>query len=263
MGFLAGKRILITGLLSNRSIAYGIARAMQREGAELAFTYVNERFKERVGKLAAEFGTELVLPCDVQEDAQIESLFMELGKHWDGLDGLVHSIAFAPTEALEGDFLDGLSREAFRVSQEVSAYSFPALAKAARPLMKGRKGALLTLSYLGAVRTMPNYNIMGLAKASLESSVRYLAVCLGPEGTRVNAISAGPIKTLAASGIGSFGKLLAFNERNAPLRRNVTIDEVGNVAAFLCSELASGVTGEVMYVDAGFNTTALGNSEQA
>lgn len=262
MGFLAGKRILITGLLSNRSIAYGIARAMKREGAELAFTYVNDRFKERVAKLAAEFGSNLVLPCDVQEDAQIESVFAELSQHWDGLDGLVHSIAFAPNEALEGDFLDGLSREAFRVSQEVSAYSFPALARAARPMMKGRNGALLTLSYLGAVRTMPNYNIMGLAKASLEASVRYLAVCLGPEGTRVNAISAGPIKTLAASGIGSFGKLLAFNEHNAPLRRNVTIDEVGNVAAFLCSDLASGVTGEVTYVDGGFNTTALGNPDQ-
>lgn len=263
MGFLAGKRILVTGLLSNRSIAYGIARAMQREGAELAFTYVNDRFKERVAKLAAEFGSNLVLPCDVQEDAQIESVFAELSRHWDGLDGLVHSIAFAPNEALEGDFLDGLSREGFRVSQEVSAYSFPALAKAARPMMKGRNGALLTLSYLGAVRTMPNYNIMGLAKASLEASVRYLAVCLGPEGTRVNAISAGPIKTLAASGIGSFGKLLAFNEHNAPLRRNVTIDEVGNVAAFLCSDLASGITGEITYVDGGFNTTALGNPDQA
>lgn len=262
MSFLAGKRVLITGLLSNRSIAYGIARAMHREGAALAFTYVTDRFKDRVCKLAAEFGSELVLPCDVQEDDQISALFVELGKHWDGLDGLVHSIAFAPNEALEGDFLDGLTREAFRISQEVSAYSFPALAKAARPMMKGRNGALLTLSYLGAVRTMPNYNIMGLAKASLEASVRYLAVCLGPEGTRANAISAGPIKTLAASGIGSFGKLLAFNEHNAPLRRNVTIEEVGNAAAFLCSDLASGITGEVMYVDGGFNTTALGNPEQ-
>lgn len=261
MGFLAGKRILITGLLSNRSIAYGVARAMHREGAELAFTYVNDRFKDRVCKLASEFGSELILPCDVQEDEQMDALFLDLAKHWDGLDGLVHSIAFAPNEALEGDFLEGLSREAFRISQEVSAYSFPALAKAARPLMKGRNGALLCMSYLGAVRTMPNYNIMGLAKASLEASVRYLAVCLGPEGTRANAISAGPIKTLAASGIGSFGKLLAFNEHNAPLRRNVTIDEVGNAAAFLCSDLASGVTGEIMYVDAGFNTTALGNPE--
>ncbi|THF63381.1 enoyl-ACP reductase FabI [Pseudothauera rhizosphaerae] len=262
MGFLAGKRILITGLLSNRSIAYGIAKAMHREGAELAFTYQNERFLERVAKMAADFGSELILPCDVQNDAEITALFEQLGQKWDGLDGLVHSIAYAPTDALEGDFLDGFSREAFRVSQDVSAYSFPALAKAARPLMKGRNGALLTLTYLGAVRTMPNYNIMGLAKASLEASVRYLAVCLGPEGTRVNAISAGPIKTLAASGIGSFGKLLAFNEHNAPLRRNVTIEEVGNAAAFMCSDLASGVTGEIMYVDGGFNTTALGNPDQ-
>ncbi|AVR88628.1 enoyl-ACP reductase FabI [Thauera aromatica] len=260
MGFLAGKRILITGLLSNRSIAFGIAKAMHREGAELAFTYQNERFRDRVAKMASEFGSELIFPLDVQDDAQLNELFEQLGRHWDGLDGLVHSIAFAPSEALEGDFLDGLTREAFRISQEVSTYSFPALAKAARPLMKGRNGALLTLSYLGAVRTMPNYNIMGLAKASLEASVRYLAVTLGPEGTRANAISAGPIKTLAASGIGSFGKLLSFNEHNAPLRRNVTIEEVGNAAAFLCSDLASGITGEVMYVDGGFNTTALGNA---
>ncbi|HJV27716.1 MAG TPA: SDR family oxidoreductase [Aromatoleum sp.] len=261
MGFLAGKRILITGLLSNRSISYGIAKAMHREGAELAFTYQNERFQERVAKMAAEFGSELIFACDVQNDAEITALFEQLAQKWDGLDGLVHSIAFAPSDALEGDFLDGFSRDAFRISQEISAASFPLLAKAARPLMKGRNGAMLTLSYLGAVRTMPNYNIMGLAKASLEASVRYLAVCLGPEGTRVNAISAGPIKTLAASGIGSFSKLLSFNEHNAPLRRNVTIDEVGNAAAFLCSDLASGMTGEVMYVDGGFNTTALGNAE--
>ncbi len=261
MAFLAGKRILITGLLSNRSIAYGIAKAMHREGAELAFTYQNERFQERVTKMAAEFGSSLLFPLDVQDDAQITGLFEQLGQHWDGLDGLVHSIAYAPSDSLEGDFLDGLSREAFRLSQEVSAYSFPALAKAARPLMKGRNGALLTLSYLGAERAMPNYNIMGLAKASLEASVRYLAVTLGPEGTRVNAVSAGPIKTLAASGIGSFGKLLAFNEHNAPLRRSISIDEVGNAAAFLCSDLASGITGEIMYVDGGFNITALGNPE--
>ncbi|MBW7859721.1 MAG: SDR family oxidoreductase [Rhodocyclaceae bacterium] len=262
MGFLAGKRILITGLLSNRSISYGIARAMRRQGAELAFTYQNERFKERVAKMAAEFESELVFACDVQNDAEITTLFENIGKEWGYLDGFVHSIAYAPTEALEGDFLDAFSRDAFRISQDISAASFPLMAKAARPLMQGRNGAMLTMSYLGAVRTMPNYNIMGLAKASLEASVRYLAVCLGPEGTRVNAISAGPIKTLAASGIGSFGKLLSFNERNAPLRRNVTIDEVGNAAAFLCSDLASGVTGEVMYVDGGFNTTALGNSDQ-
>lgn len=261
MGFLAGKRVLITGLLSNRSIAYGIAGAMHREGAELAFTYQNDRVRDRVLKLAADFGSELVLPCDVQDDHNIAQLFDALATRWDGLDVLVHSIAFAPTESLEGDFLDGFTREAFRVSQDISAASFPLLAKAARPMMQGRNGSMLTLSYLGAVRTMPNYNIMGLAKASLEASVRYLAVCLGPEGIRVNAISAGPIKTLAAAGIGSFGKLLAFNERNAPLRRNVTIEEVGNAAAFLSSDLASGVTGEIMYVDCGFNTTALGNPD--
>ena len=260
MGFLAGKRILITGLLSNRSIAYGIAKAMHREGAELAFTYQNERFKDRVAKLASDFDSTLLFPLDVQDDAEITALFEQLGQHWDGLDSLVHSIAFAPGEALEGDFLDGLTREAFRISQEVSTYSFPALVKAARPMMQGRNGSVLTLSYLGAVRTMPNYNIMGLAKASLEASVRYLAVTLGPEGIRANAISAGPIKTLAASGIGSFGKLLAFNEHNAPLRRNVTIEEVGNAAAFMCSDLASGITGEIMYVDGGFNTTALGHA---
>ena len=260
MGFLAGKRILITGLLSNRSIAYGIAKAMHREGAELAFTYQNERFKDRVAKLASDFDSTLIFPLDVQDDAEITALFEQLGQHWDGLDSLVHSIAFAPGEALEGDFLDGLTRQAFRISQEVSTYSFPALVKAARPMMQGRNGSVLTLSYLGAVRTMPNYNIMGLAKASLEASVRYLAVTLGPEGIRANAISAGPIKTLAASGIGSFGKLLAFNEHNAPLRRNVTIEEVGNAAAFMCSDLASGITGEIMYVDGGFNTTALGNA---
>lgn len=263
MGFLAGKRVLITGLLSNRSIAYGIAKAMHREGAELAFTYQNERVKDRVEKLATDFDSAIVLPCDVQDDQNIEQLFSMLATHWDGLDVLVHSIAFAPTEALEGDFLDGFTRDAFRISQDISAASFPLLAKAARRMMQGRNGAMLTLSYLGAVRTMPNYNIMGLAKASLEASVRYLAVCLGPEGIRVNAISAGPIKTLAAAGIGSFGKLLAFNERNAPLRRNVTIEEVGNAAAFLSSDLASGVTGEIMYVDCGFNTTALGNPDQA
>ena len=260
MGFLAGKRILITGLLSNRSIAYGIAKAMHREGAELAFTYQNDRFKDRVAKLASDFDSTLLFPLDVQDDAQITDLFQQINQHWDGLDSLVHSIAFAPGEALEGDFLDGLTREAFRISQEVSTYSFPALVKAARPMMQGRNGSVLTLSYLGAVRTMPNYNIMGLAKASLEASVRYLAVTLGPEGIRANAISAGPIKTLAASGIGSFGKLLAFNEHNAPLRRNVTIEEVGNAAAFMCSDLASGITGEIMYVDGGFNTTALGNA---
>ncbi len=261
MGFLSGKRMLVTGLLSNRSIAYGIAQALHREGAELAFTYQSERVHERVAKLANGFGSALILPCDVQQDAQIDDLFSQLGDEWNGVDSVIHSIAFAPTNALEGDFLNGLSRDAFRISQEISAYSFPALAKAARPLMQGRNGSLLTLTYLGAVRTMPNYNVMGLAKASLEASVRYLSVCLGPEGTRVNAISAGPIKTLAAAGIGNFGKLLAFNEHNAPLRRSVTIEEVGNAAAFMCSDLASAITGEIMYVDCGFNITALGNPD--
>ena len=260
MGFLTGKRALITGIASERSIASGIAEAMHREGAELAFTYQNDKLKSRVEKAAQQYGSDIVLPLDVADDAQIAECFAKLGERWDGLDILVHAIAFAPREAISGQFLDGLTRENFALAHDVSAYSLAALAKAARPMMTGRKGSLLTLSYLGAVRTMPNYNIMGLAKASLEASVRYLAVTLGPEGIRANAISAGPIKTLAASGIGSFGKLLAFNEHNAPLRRNVTIEEVGNAAAFLCSDLASGVTGEVMYVDGGFNTTALGNA---
>lgn len=261
MGFLAGKRILICGLLSNRSIAYGVAKAMHREGAELAFTYQNERFHGRVAEMAREFDSDKIYPCDVQDDAQIEALFKSIGETWDGLDGIVHSIAFAPGEALKGNFLDGFSREAFRTAHEISSYSFAALAKAARSLMQGRNASLVTLSYLGAVRTMPNYNVMGLAKASLEAAVRYMAAALGPEGTRVNAVSAGPIRTLAASGIGNFGKLLAFNERNSPLRRNVTIDEVGNAVAFMCSDLASGISGEIMYVDGGFNTVAIGNDE--
>jgi enoyl-[acyl-carrier protein] reductase I len=262
MGFLAGKRILITGLLSNRSIAYGIAKACQREGARLAFTYQNDRFKDRVAKFAEELGSKLVFPCDVADDAQITALFEELSNGWEGLDGLVHSIAFAPNEAIEGDFLDGISRESFRIAHDVSSYSYPALAKAARPmLLRGNNPALLALSYLGAERTMPNYNTMGLAKASLEAATRYLAFCLGPQGIRANAISAGPIKTLAASGIGNFGKLLAYNAHHAPLRRNVTIEEVGNAAAFMLSDLASGITGEIMYVDGGLNTTALGNPD--
>jgi len=262
MGFLAGKRILITGLLSNRSIAYGIAKACHREGAVLAFTYQNERFKDRVAKFANEFDSTLVYPCDVAEDADIDNLFVEIAKEWDGMEGLVHSVAFAPSEAIEGDFLDGITREGFRIAHDISSYSFPALAKAARPLLlKGNNASLLALSYLGAERTMPNYNTMGLAKASLEAATRYLAFCLGPQGIRANALSAGPIKTLAASGIGNFGKLLSYNSHHAPLRRNVTIEEVGNAAAFMLSDLASGITGEVLYVDGGMNTTALGNAE--
>lgn len=253
MGFLAGRKLLITGLLSNRSIAYGIARAAKREGAELAFTYVGERFRERVSDLAREFDAAAVLPCDVADDAQISGLFESLGRQWDGLDGLVHAIAFAQREAISGELTDGLSRAAFREALEISAYSFPALAKAALPMMQGRNAALLTLSYLGAVRVVPHYNTMGLAKASLEASVRYLAADLGPRGIRVNAISAGPIKTLAAAGISGFGKILKFVEENAPLRRNVSIDDVGNAAAFLLSDLSAGITGEVMYVDSGFS----------
>ena len=262
MGFLADKRVLITGLLSKYSIAYGIAKACHREGARLAFTYQNERFQDRLANFAAEFGSSLIFPCDVTEDAQIEKLFADLATHWDGLDGLVHSIGFAPTVAIKGDFLDGLSREAFCTAHDISSYSYPALAKAARPLLrKGKHPALLTLTYLGADRTMPNYNTMGLAKASLEAATRYLAFCLGPQGIRANAISAGPIKTLAASAIGEFGKLLAYNAHHAPLRRNVTIEEVGNAAAFLLSDLASGITGEILYVDGGLNTTALGTTD--
>jgi enoyl-[acyl-carrier protein] reductase I len=254
MGFLTGKRILITGVISDRSIAYGIAKCCHEQGAELAFTYVGERFKERVTQYAAQFGTNIVLPCDVADDDQIDGVFKDLASEWDGLDGLVHSIGFAPREAISGELLDGLSREAFRIAHDISAYSFPAMAKAALPMMKDRQGALLTLTYLGAERVVKNYNTMGLAKASLEASVRYLASNLGPLGLRVNGISAGPIKTLAAAGIKDFNSILRFVEANAPLRRNVTIEDVGNVAAFLLSDLANGVTGEITHVDSGFST---------
>ena len=255
MGFLTGKRLLITGVLSNRSIAYGIARACRREGADLAFSYQGERFKDRVSEFAAEFGSALVFDCDVADDAQIDAMFGQLGAAWPEFDGFVHSIGYAPKESIAGDFLDGLSREAFRIAHDISSYSFPALAKAAAPRLRPG-AALLTLTYLGALRSMPSYNTMGLAKASLEASVRYLAAALGPKGVRVNAISAGPIKTLAASGIKGFGKMLEASARS-PLGRNVTIDDVGNVAAFLLSDLAAGVTSEITYVDGGFSQTAL------
>jgi enoyl-[acyl-carrier protein] reductase I len=261
MGFLAGKKILVTGVLSNRSIAYGIAKAARREGAELALTYQNERFKDRVAEMAGELGSTIALPCEVTSDAEITVLFNRLKEHWPHLDGVVHAIAFAPREAIAGDFLDGLSREAFAQAHDISAYSFPALAKAALPMMQGRQGSLVTLTYLGAERVVPNYNTMGLAKASLEASVRYLAASLGPKGIRVNGISAGPIKTLAAAGIAGFGKILKFVEEHAPLRRNVTTEEVGNVAAFLLSDLASAVTGEIVYVDSGFSHVVAGIGE--
>jgi enoyl-[acyl-carrier protein] reductase I len=260
MGFLAGKRLLITGLLSNRSIAYGVARACRAQGAELAFSYVGERFRDRITEFAHEFDSELVFECDVGDDAQIESMFKQLAEHWPQFDGFVHSIGYAPREAIGGDFLDGLSREAFRIAHDISAYSFPALAKAALPMLKP-DAALLTMSYLGAVRAVPNYNTMGLAKASLEASVRYLAASLGPRGIRVNGISAGPIKTLAASGVKDFGKLLGLVAGSAPLGRNVTIEEVGNVAAFLLSNLASGVTAEITYVDGGFSQAMVRGDE--
>jgi enoyl-[acyl-carrier protein] reductase I len=260
MGFLAGKRFLITGVLSNRSIAYGIAKACHREGAELAFSYQGERFKERVSEFAAEFNSKLVYDCDVASDEQIDALFSQLGDVWPEFDGLVHSIGFAPRESIAGDFLEGLSRESFRIAHDISSYSFPALAKAAAPRLR-RGGALLTLSYLGAVRSMPSYNTMGLAKASLEASVRYLAASLGPKGVRVNGISAGPIKTLAASGIKGFGKMLEMTS-HSPLGRNVTIDDVGNVAAFMLSDLAAGITSEITYVDGGFSQTALAGMEE-
>ena len=260
MGFLTGKKLLITGVLSNRSIAYGIARACHAQGAELAFSYVGERFKDRITEFAADFGSSLVFDCDVGDDAQIEKLFKDLSVHWPRFDGFVHAIGFAPREAIAGDFLDGLSREAFKIAHDISAYSFPAMAKAALPMLND-KSALLTLTYLGAVRTVPNYNTMGLAKASLEASVRYLAESLGPKGIRVNGISAGPIKTLAASGIKGFGKILSVVAENSPIRRNITIDDVGNVAAFLLSDLAGGVSAEITYVDGGFSQVVGGIAE--
>ena len=261
MSFLAGKRILILGVASKLSIASGIAAAMHREGAELAFTYQNEKLKDRVFGFAEQWDSNLVFPCDVTSDQQIDDLFSGLSEKWDGLDGIVHCLAFAPGNELDGNYVDITTREGFLTAHEISSYSFVALAKASKELMAGRNGSLLTLSYLGAMRTLPNYNVMGLAKASLEANVRYMASSLGPEGTRVNAISAGPIRTLAASGIKSFRKMLDYNAKQTPLRRNVTIDEVGNAGAFLCSDLASGISGEILYVDGGFNTTAMGTLE--
>jgi enoyl-[acyl-carrier protein] reductase I len=258
MGFLKDKRILITGVASNRSIAWGCAEAMHREGAQIALTYQNDKLRSRVEDMAAKCGSDIALPLDVASDAQIEALFRALGERWDGLDAIVHSIAFAPREQLEGDYVDAVTREGFAIAHDISSYSLVALAKAGRAMMDGRNGALLTMTYLGAVRAVPNYNVMGVAKASLEANVRYLAASLGPGGTRANAISAGPIRTLAAAGISDFRDMLKQVEARTPLRRNVTIEEVGNAAAFLCSDLASGITGEVLYVDTGYNILGLG-----
>ena len=261
MGFLNGKRALIVGLASNRSIAWGIAQAMHREGAILAFAYQNDKLASRVEKMAAECNSNLCIPCDVGSDEEIANAFQTLGKQWDGLDIIVHSVAYAPSGQLDGDYLDCVTREGFRVAHDISSYSFAALAKAGRSMMQGRNAALLTLSYLGAMQSVPNYNVMGLAKASLEANVRYLAQSLGPQGIRVNAISAGPIRTLAASGISNFRKMLDQFAGTAPLRRNVTIEDVGNAAAFLCSDLAAGITGEITYVDGGYNTVGMGPLE--
>ncbi len=258
MGFLENKKVLILGLLSDRSIAYGIAQSMKNQGAELAFTFQMEKHQGRVEKLASNFDSKIVLPCDVADDNQINDVFKHLANHWPKFDILVHSIAFVPKDALDGDFVENTSREHFKIAHDISSYSFTALAKAALPYLK-ENGALLTVSYLGAERTMPNYNVMGLAKASLEANVRYMSHSLGPKGLRVNAVSAGPIKTLAASGIANFDKMYTFNEKHAALKRNVTIEEVGNASAFLCSDLASGITGEIMYVDGGMNITAAGS----
>ena len=259
MGFMAGKRILVLGIASKLSIASGISAAMHREGAELAFTYQNEKLKDRVLGFAESWGSNLVYPCDVTNDSQIVDLFSQLSENWDGLDGIVHCLAYAPAHELDGNYVDVTTREGFLTAHEISSYSFVALAQEGRELMRNRNGSLLTLSYLGAMRSLPNYNVMGLAKASLEANVRYMASSLGPEGTRVNGISAGPIRTLAAAGIKSFRKMLQHNASQTPLRRNVTTEEVGNSAAFLCSDLASGISGEILYVDGGFNTTAMGS----
>ena len=257
MGFLAGKRALIVGLASNRSIAWGIAQAMHREGAELAFTYQNDKLKGRVEKMATACDCTLIAPCDVTDDQQITDVFSYLKNTWDKLDIIVHSVAFANKDELVGDFVESCSRDGFSMAHDISAYSFVALAKAGREMMQGTNGALVTLSYLGAERVIPNYNVMGVAKASLEATTRYMASSLGGDGIRVNAVSAGPIKTLAAAGIKNFKSMLAYGAQATPLKRNVTIDEVGNTTAFLCSDLASGITGEVIYVDGGFHIVGM------
>lgn len=257
MGFLTGKRALVVGVASDRSIATGIAEAMHRQGAELAFTYQNDKLRTRVEEFAAQCGSDITLPLDVGDDAQIEAAFAALGQRWDGFDIVVHSVAFAPREELQGSFVDAVTREGFRQAHDISAYSLAALAKAARPMLRPG-GALLALTYLGAVRVLPNYNVMGLAKASLEACIRYLAASMGPGGIRVNGISAGPIRTLAASGISGLRSMLDYHAAHAPLRRNVSIEDVGNVAAFLCSDLAAGVTGEITYVDGGYNIVGMG-----
>ncbi len=262
MGFLANKKVLIVGLASTRSIAYGIAKAFHEQGAQLAFTYQNEKLKARVEKMAAEFDSNITLACDVASDDEINNVFTDLNKHWDKLDVVIHSVAYAPADQIQGDFVENITREGFRIAHDISAYSFAALAKAAAPMMEDTNGSLLTLSYIGSEKAIPNYNVMGVAKAALEANVRYMASSLGPKGIRVNAVSAGPIRTLAASGIKDFRKLLKQNEAITPLRQNVTTEQVGNAAAFLCSDLALGITGEILHVDAGFHSIAMPEMNQ-
>ena len=263
MSLLKGKNILIVGVANKHSIASGIAASMAKHGANLAFTYQNERFKQKVEGLAKDWGSKACFPCDVSKDEEIDQVFKELKKDWNGLDCIVHAVGFAPSDELDGNFVDVTTREGFRIAHDISAYSFIALAKAGKDLMKNRRGSLITLSYLGSQKTLPNYNVMGLAKASLEASVRFLATSLGQEGHRVNAISAGPIKTLAASGVKNYRKMLSYNASRAPIGRNVSTEEVGNAATFLASDLASGITGETLFVDAGFNITAMGSLEDS
>ena len=262
MKLLNGKNILIVGVANKHSIASGIAESMAENGANIALTYQNERLQKNVEKLGSNWGVDTFLPCDVSKDEDIGSTFEQLSKNWDGLDAVIHAVGFAPREELDGDFIDVTSREGFRIAHDISSYSFIALAKAAKNMMSGRNGSLLTLSYLGSKMTLPNYNVMGLAKASLEASVRYLAVSAGKDGHRVNAISAGPVKTLAASGVKNFRKMLSYNANRAPLGRNITTKEVGDAATFLSSDMASGISGEILYVDAGFNITAMGSIEE-
>jgi enoyl-[acyl-carrier protein] reductase I len=256
---MAGKRGLIMGVANNRSIAWGIAKALSRQGAEIALTYQGDAIKKRVEPLASEIGAKLVIPCDVTDMASLDVVFAEIGKTWGSLDFLVHAIAFSDKDELTGRYVD-TSADNFTRTMFISCYSFTAVAQRAEKLMNNG-GSLLTLTYYGAEKWMPHYNVMGVAKAALEASVRYMAADLGPKNIRVNAISAGPIKTLAASGIGDFRYILKWNEYNSPLRRTVTIDEVGDSGLYLLSDLGRAVTGEILHVDAGYHIVGMKNPE--
>lgn len=259
MKILENKKALIIGVASNRSIAYGIAKSLYKCGAQLAFTYMNDRMKDRVAEIAKEFDSEILLPCDVANDEEINNVFSHIKEVWGGIDTIVHAVAFAPQEQFEGNYLESCTREGFNISHEISSYSLTAITKAAAPIIN-ENGSILTLSYSASERVVPNYNVMGVAKASLEASVRYLAHSLGPKNIRVNAISAGPIKTLAAAGIKHFRKMLSYSEQASPIKSNITIEQVGDTAAFLCSEMAGAITGEVIHVDNGFSIVAMPDS---